>query len=91
MKNRYKKRLQLKNELLKKKNTLIKKYVSENKKLKEELEKYKKEACTDSLTKLNNRKSLEERHDFDAVIFGDIDHFKLINDKYGHEFTSRNR
>ena len=82
-------RFKRKRQLLKEKDILLKKYILENKKLKLELEKYKKEAYTDSLTQLSNRRSLENMHDFDAVILGDIDHFKIINDKYGHDFGDR--
>ena len=54
--------------------------------LKKRLLFYKKEAYTDSLTKLNNRRSLENQKDFDVVIIGDIDFFKKINDNYGYLF-----
>lgn len=54
----------------------------------EELEKLSK---TDSLTGLANRRSLEERYASArqselayAVILGDIDDFKAVNDTYGH-------
>ena len=78
-----------KSELLKEKDMLLRKYILENKRLKIELEKYKQEAYTDSLTKLGNRRSVENLHDFDAVILGDIDHFKSINDEYGHDFGDK--
>ena len=71
---------------LKQKDVLIDKYRNEIAELKRELEYYKKEACTDKLTKLNNRRSIEEAHDFDSLILGDIDFFKKINDTYGHDF-----
>ena len=68
-------RLEKNIKLLKKKNKLLKK----------QKEYYKKIACTDSLTHLGNRRSLEKANDYDTVILGDIDHFKKINDKYGHD------
>jgi two-component system cell cycle response regulator len=53
-------------------------------------------ALTDSLTGLPNRRAIEDwavrqlsgahRHGFDFwVIMADIDHFKVVNDTYGHE------
>ena len=63
----------------------IKKYKKKIKLLKEELEYYKTIACTDSLTHLANRRSLENVSDYDTVILGDIDHFKIINDLHGHD------
>ena len=70
---------------IKNKKNEIKKYKKELKILKEQLEYYKKIACTDSLTHLANRRSLENVNDYDTVILGDIDHFKLINDLHGHD------
>ena len=72
--------------IIKEKDEQIKAYKKEIKILKEKIRKYKKEAYTDSLTKLNNRRSIENKVGFDAIILGDIDHFKKINDTYGHEF-----
>ena len=59
-------------------------YKKQNEKLKKELEELRKVSCTDSLTKLNNRRCLENIGDYDSLILGDIDHFKKINDTYGH-------
>jgi diguanylate cyclase (GGDEF)-like protein len=54
------------------------------------------DARTDSLTGLNNRRAIEERGPIElkrasrsgkpvSVVMSDLDHFKRINDKYGHE------
>ena len=59
-------------------------YKKQNEKLKKELEELRKVSYTDSLTKLNNRRCLENIGDYDSLILGDIDHFKKINDTYGH-------
>ena len=63
---------------------LLKQCIKEIKYLRQELDKYKKVALTDSLTKLNNRRALENISNYDSLILGDIDHFKYINDMYGH-------
>ncbi len=54
------------------------------------------QASTDALTGLSNRRSFEEkvsavRHDNSvlAVAMGDLDHFKMLNDTYGHETGDR--
>tara|TARA_R110001583_G_scaffold785_9_gene7334 strand:- start:4734 stop:5771 length:1038 start_codon:yes stop_codon:yes gene_type:complete len=63
--------------------------------LKKDLEEAKREAKTDMLTNLANRKAFDEllgkaAHDSDAsglelcMIFCDLDFFKKINDKHGH-------
>lgn len=51
---------------------------------------------TDPLTGLSNRRSLEERYQQSerlkeeyAVIMGDIDDFKKINDTYGHDIGDK--
>ena len=69
---------------IKEKDKIIKEYKKQNELLKKQLEYYKMTAFTDSLTKLNNRRSLENVEKYDSVILGDIDHFKLINDNFGH-------
>ena len=71
-------------ELINRKNQQIKQYRDEIELLKKQADYYRKIACTDSLTKLNNRRSLENAGKYDSVILGDIDHFKNINDNYGH-------
>ena len=63
--------------------------------LREKLDALNKEIITDSLTKLYNRRFLEERLPYDLVrafsnqfpislVMIDIDHFKKINDTFGH-------
>ncbi len=56
-----------------------------------ERDSFRREASHDALTGLNNRRALEEavawamgRGDMFAVLFVDIDHFKSINDTFGH-------
>jgi diguanylate cyclase (GGDEF)-like protein/PAS domain S-box-containing protein len=59
-------------------------------------EKTQLQASTDSLTGLTNRRRLEQqlrglikqRHLF-ALALADLDHFKLLNDRYGHEAGDR--
>jgi diguanylate cyclase (GGDEF)-like protein len=69
---------------------------SKVKKLERELENSKIESSTDHLTGLLNRRSFEMKLDIlddlfktskknYAIIFFDIDHFKDVNDTYGHE------
>jgi len=64
--------------------------------LEEALHKERKRSTTDSLTNLPNRRAIDEfiskqesafnRHgDSYAVILFDIDHFKSVNDTYGHD------
>jgi diguanylate cyclase (GGDEF)-like protein len=55
-----------------------------------------RDARTDALTGLDNRRAMQERGHVEvmrgkrsaapvSVVMGDLDHFKNINDKYGHE------
>ena len=52
--------------------------------LKRKAEFFEKEAYTDSLTKLKNRRAITNLEQYDSIIFCDIDYFKKINDQYGH-------
>jgi diguanylate cyclase (GGDEF)-like protein len=54
------------------------------------------QAATDNLTGLLNRRSFEEqaaalrrKETLVAVVIGDLDHFKVLNDTYGHETGDR--
>lgn len=66
------------------KNIIINNLQREIEFLKRENKVLRQEAYLDSLTHLNNRRILENASDFDSIIIGDIDHFKQINDSYGH-------
>ena len=70
--------------------------VTEVKELKENLDSVRKEAMTDPLTNIANRKAFDARLRADSIqsmedgqpmclIMLDIDHFKKINDTYGHQ------
>lgn len=59
--------------------------------LRAERDTFRREASHDPLTGLSNRRALEDavtrcvsRHERFAVLFVDIDHFKSINDTFGH-------
>ena len=55
-------------------------------KLLEENETLKNEILIDELTQIYNRKILSNNNiNYDVLVMGDIDDFKLINDKYGHK------
>ncbi len=68
-------------------------------KVKTELEEYKRIANTDPLTQLSNRRAFDaaldklfadpKRTDYSALILADIDHFKRINDTFGHPVGDR--
>lgn len=68
--------------------------------LRREVHKMKQIVVTDELTGLTNRRQMNQvLIDFNeklsqgeaafALIFGDLDHFKQINDEYGHEFGDK--
>ncbi|MBO9576261.1 MAG: GGDEF domain-containing protein [Sphingobium sp.] len=68
----------------------------ETEKLKQDLDAARDDASRDSLTNLPNRRAIDRQLDAIAragkalsVAFCDIDHFKLINDKYGHAVGDR--
>lgn len=65
------------------------------KQLQQELEKSQQEAQTDTLTTLINRRGLEKKFELErirarqndtpfSIVMIDIDHFKKVNDTYGH-------
>ncbi|QPJ66484.1 MAG: diguanylate cyclase [Candidatus Nitrohelix vancouverensis] len=72
------------------------KILERNKELEESNEELKKLSLTDPLTKLLNRRSCDERFQYEmarfdrakipfCVILCDLDHFKEINDSFGHD------
>jgi len=62
--------------------------------IRKELDEYKRIANTDSLTRLHNRRAFDDKlaavydtqfgRSTTTLILGDIDHFKKINDTFGH-------
>jgi diguanylate cyclase (GGDEF)-like protein len=94
-------KLEEKQELLIRHETELETLVSERtKELQDALEELAIIASTDSLTKIANRRSLKDtlkdefsraarsRREFSIILF-DIDHFKHINDTYGHPMGDR--
>ena len=68
----------------------------ETERLKQDLDAARDDATRDSLTNLPNRRAIDRQLDAIAqagkmlsVAFCDIDHFKAINDKYGHAVGDR--
>ncbi len=68
------------------------KKIEENKRIKQEREGFKKDALTDSLTVLPNRRALDQHHEKlrthgrrgagHSILFVDVDNFKEVNDKH---------
>jgi diguanylate cyclase len=62
--------------------------------IRQELDEYKRIANTDSLTRLANRRAFDEKlaavynsehlRNFTGLLVADIDHFKKVNDSFGH-------
>ncbi|WP_438747957.1 GGDEF domain-containing protein [Pararhizobium sp. O133] len=62
--------------------------------IRQELDEYKRIANTDSLTRLANRRAFDEKlagvynseqlRTYTGLLIADIDHFKKVNDTYGH-------
>jgi diguanylate cyclase len=62
--------------------------------IRQELDEYKRIANTDSLTRLGNRRAFDENlaaiynsehlRNFTGLLVADIDHFKKVNDSFGH-------
>ena len=94
---------QVQNEILKLTNdltTMIRTGERTNRELKEANEKVEKLARTDSLTGLANRRTLQEAMQREiaraarlgehlSLVMADLDHFKSINDQYGHTTGDR--
>ena len=83
--NKDKKTIRQKNEQIRQLNNKIDLLESKIDLLETKLEYYRELALVDNLTKLYNRRALIENKGYNSVIFADIDHFKEINDKYGHD------
>ena len=74
-------------DIIRQKDLIIDLYKHEISILKKYLAIFKDDAFTDSLTNLYNRRAVNiNDNSYDSIIFGDIDHFKRINDEHGHDF-----
>ena len=71
--------------LLEEKDKIIEEYKKQIALLKTQVDFYKNAACVDPLTNLNNRRAVSYTSNYSCIIMGDVDHFKQINDEYGHD------
>ena len=71
--------------IIKRKNEMLRQYRAKVALLEKQLSYYRNLALIDNLTNLYNRRAVQETEGYSSVIFADIDHFKEINDAYGHD------